>query len=345
MNKTFIHKIFTAIIVLILALPIVAKAQDPQFSQFYAAPLYLNPAFAGSTGLARAGLNYRNQWPSINASFVTYSAFFDYYFEDINSGVGVLFMSDREGMAGLNTHSAGLQYTYQFRLTENIVVRPALEGSYTISNLDFNNLVFGDQINYQGIYKPVTDEMFNSDFRNNYFDVGTGVLLYSENFWVGFSVHHLLEPNQSFLEDDSRLPRKYSGHAGYKFLLPTTRNLSYAKGYREVSLTPTVQYKQQGQFSQIDLGLYFTYEPVVFGASYRGVPYKIVEGYPNNDSVILLAGITTNGLSIGYSYDYTISGLGIRTGGAHEISIRYEFFWGDPTKPPKNVREIPCPRF
>ena len=339
------HKIFTAIIVLILVLPVVSKAQDPQFSQFYAAPLYLNPAFSGSTGLARAGLNYRKQWPSMNASFTTYSAFFDYFFDEVNSGVGILFMSDREGLAGLNTHSVALQYTYEFRISESLVIRPALEGSYTISNLDFGNLVFGDQINYQGIYKPVTDEMFNSDFRNNYFDVGTGVLVYSKNLWIGFSAHHLLKPNLSFLDNNSQLPLKYSVHAGYKILMPTTRNLTYSRGYRDVSLTPTVQYKQQGQFSQLDVGLYFTYEPIVLGASYRGVPFKTVDGFANNESVIALVGISTNGLSIGYSYDYTISNLGIRTGGAHEMSIRYEFFLGDPRKPPKNVRELPCPRF
>src|SRR5690348_681523 len=60
------------------------KAQDPQFSQFYAAPLYLNPAFAGSTNQARAGINYRNQWPAIDANFTTMSFFADYFIEDKN---------------------------------------------------------------------------------------------------------------------------------------------------------------------------------------------------------------------------------------------------------------------
>src|SRR5215213_2031645 len=75
-------------------------AQDPQFSQFYAAPLYLNPAFAGSTNQARAGINYRNQWPAIDANFTTMSAFFDYFIEDKKSGVGVLITRDQEGLAG-----------------------------------------------------------------------------------------------------------------------------------------------------------------------------------------------------------------------------------------------------
>ncbi|MGM0478992.1 MAG: type IX secretion system membrane protein PorP/SprF, partial [Bacteroidota bacterium] len=35
------------------------RAQDPQFSQFYANPIYLNPAFAGSHGCPRFAANYR----------------------------------------------------------------------------------------------------------------------------------------------------------------------------------------------------------------------------------------------------------------------------------------------
>ena len=68
-----------------------ASCQDPQFSQFYAAPLYLNPAFAGSALEARIGLNYRNQWPQIsNANFETFAAYFDTYFDEYNSGVGFI---------------------------------------------------------------------------------------------------------------------------------------------------------------------------------------------------------------------------------------------------------------
>src|SRR5687768_15296278 len=76
------------LLLLILLTEGTVTAQDPQFSQFYAAPLYLNPAFAGSTNQARAGVNFRNQWPAIDASFTTLSAYFDYFIEDKNSGVG-----------------------------------------------------------------------------------------------------------------------------------------------------------------------------------------------------------------------------------------------------------------
>src|SRR6187549_4036717 len=78
-------------------------AQDPQFSQFYAAPLYLNPAFAGATQQGRVGMNYRNQWPSIDANFTTISAFADFYIEDKNSGVGAILTGDNVGLLGIQS--------------------------------------------------------------------------------------------------------------------------------------------------------------------------------------------------------------------------------------------------
>lgn len=322
-----------------------AYGQDPQFSQFYAAPLYLNPAFAGSSGLARAGLNYRNQWPSLNANFVTYSAYFDYFFEDYNSGVGLLLMSDREGLAGLQSHSAGLQYAYQLRLTNTLTFRPGVQVAAAIKNIDFNRLIFESQINPNTGYDPSQSSGENG-FNDNvfYVDISTGGLFYSSRFWIGGAVHHLTEPNQSFADGGvDGLPMKFSFHGGYK--IPIENTVSQAVFSREVSFTPTAQYKYQGKFDQLDVGLYFTYEPVVFGFWYRGLPIKKFEGLPNNESAIFLVGISKDNLNIGYSFDYTLSELGIASGGAHEISLRYEFFLGDPRRPPKNVRRIPCPKF
>src|SRR6185295_17434324 len=58
-------------------------AQDPEFTQFYANPLYLNPAFAGTARCPRICLNYRNQWPGISGTYVTYSASYDQHFDAI----------------------------------------------------------------------------------------------------------------------------------------------------------------------------------------------------------------------------------------------------------------------
>lgn len=325
------------------------KAQDPQFSQFYAAPLYLNPAFAGSTMQARAGINYRNQWPAIEASFVTYSAYFDYFFEDYNSGVGMLINQDTEGLAGLNSTSAAIQYTYQVFLNEYLAFRPALQAGFYYRNLNFNRLTFGDQFDpITGVFiNPTTAEQFNTGLSKGFVDVSTGGLFYTKNAWLGIAYHHLNRPQQSLLDSEDRLPRKLSIHGGFKFLLdPGGFGGQVA---RERSITPTFQYKQQGSFDQIDIGMYFTSEPIVLGAWYRGVPYKQINGFGNNESIVLLLGIIQKGaddeLHIGYSFDYTISGLGVSAGGAHEFTLSYTWSMRDPRKPHKSAMYLPCPRF
>ncbi len=68
-----------------------ASAQDPQFTQFYANPIYLNPAFAGSNGCPRLAMNYRNEWPNLTGNYVTYSASYDQYFKNISQSCRTLF--------------------------------------------------------------------------------------------------------------------------------------------------------------------------------------------------------------------------------------------------------------
>ena len=337
------------ILAFILFLPELVTAQDPQFSQFYSAPLYLNPAFAGAAQLTRVGGNYRNQWPSLEANFVSYSAWADHFIDDKNSGIGFLVGRDQANVSGLRSTTVAGYYAYQLPLNDIFTLRVGFQGGYTLRSLDFGSLVFGDQINPDGTINPNTMETFSEDV-NNYLDLGTGALIYSERMWLGFSAFHLNQPNQSFIGESSPLPRKFSFHAGYKFYFsPGTIGDGLFARPQERSVAPTVQYKWQGQFDQMDLGLYFTYEPIIFGMWYRGLPLKSAGGVVNNDALVFLMGISKRTdkeiFNVGYSYDVTLSNLGSSSGGAHEFSLSYSWFTGDPRKPPKNVRLIPCPNF
>ncbi|MEY3927192.1 MAG: hypothetical protein RJA97_199, partial [Bacteroidota bacterium] len=66
-----------------------AQAQDPHFTQYYANPLYLNPAFAGVKQCPRVTTNYRNQYPSLGV-YQTFSASYDQYVDGLNGGIGLL---------------------------------------------------------------------------------------------------------------------------------------------------------------------------------------------------------------------------------------------------------------
>lgn len=322
-----------------------SKAQDAQFSQYYAAPLFLNPALTGINQMGRAGVNYRNQWPAVgDANFETFSAYVDVNFDEKNSSVGLMVTTDQEGVAGLRSTEIALQYAYQVRVNHQWTFRPAIQAAYTLRDLNFNRLTFGDQIDVNGLNGNPTAEIFDSSGNVNYFDLGLGGIVFSDKIWFGVSMHHITEPDQSFLGDGSPLPRKLSLHGGYRIPLNTDyKKGETAKGMQR-SLSPTFNYRSQGAFDQLDLGLYFTWEPVIFGLWYRGIPVKVAEeSITNSESLVFMFGITKKKLTIGYSFDYTISGLGIASGGAHEVSIAYTFKWGDPRKPSRDVRELKCP--
>jgi len=343
---------FFSLIVLMLGNSATVTGQDPQFSQFYAAPLYLNPAFAGSTNQARVGMNYRNQWPAIDANFNTISAFADFYIEDKNSGVGVLLNQDREGILGLKSFSLALQYSYNLEITKAISFRPGIQVALYNRSINFDRLTFGDQFDPATgqVVNPTSVENLNTGERVFFPDISAGGLFYSKRAWLGVAAHHINEPNQSLIGEQSELPMKLSVHAGLKFFFkPGVMGEGFYSRPRERSVAPALQYRNQGQFDQLDIGAYFTFEPIIIGTWYRGVPYKQVNDFANNESIVLLIGFTRKGpketLNIGYSFDYTISKLGPGSGGAHEVSVVYSWSNRNPRKPPKEKLMIPCPDF
>jgi type IX secretion system PorP/SprF family membrane protein len=308
-------------------------AQDVQYSQFYAAPMYLNPAFTGATELTRVGANYRKQWPGLNHSFNSYSAYIDHYMYDINSGIGLIINGDKESMAGLSTMEIGALYSYRLQLGMESFLHVGGQAGFVSRDAFFSDLVFGSQLDINsGTVGNITDELPLMDTQLRFADFNFGMLYYNEKIWLGASAHHLSQPNQSFLEDGiSALPVKYSMHGGVKFALaPGEINNFFNNTHQERSLSLAFNYKQQNPFHQVDIGAQLLVEPLVLGLWYRGVPVQY--SLPNYEAIIALMGLSLeNGMDIGYSYDFTVSNLGIgNSAGAHEISIRYSFLYGDP---------------
>jgi type IX secretion system PorP/SprF family membrane protein len=327
-----------------------ALAQDPQFSQYYAAPLYLNPAFAGSELLPRIGANYRNQWPGLEAQFTTFSAYFDTYLDNYNSGLGFYVMNDVEGGAKLRSFTFAGQYSYELRISDNAYFRPGFQAAYMRRDIGyFENLVFANQINPGDPFGPLlpSNGLDGSGDPVNLLSLSFGGLFFTDKFWFGVSAHHVNEPNQSFLEGVSPLPAKYSIHTGYRISLGTgTYRRDFTHYRKDRYLLPTLNYKRQGPFEQLDLGAYIHLEPINFGLWYRGVPYRPVENQNNRDAIVMMIGLNLpTGMSMGYSFDYTVSQLGIQSGGAHEISVA--FLLADKNRSKTNKREtiLPCPKF
>jgi type IX secretion system PorP/SprF family membrane protein len=340
-------KRFVFLSVMVVACGTTVSGQDPQFSQYYQAPLYLNPGFAGLTPQQRGVFNHRIQWPSLPQAFATYSASYDIFVDELRSGFGILATSDKMGSAGWRTNTAGLLYSYKVKLSKKVVFSPGLYFGYGTNGLDRSKVRLGDGLEYETadkVYSSLDDDVNSKLGQQSYFDFGAGFLIYTRQYWIGAAFSHMNEPNLSVLNSVSKLPMKTTIHAGAKINLQrNARN-----GGRADYLTPSFIYRMQGSsFSQLDVGVNYHIDPVSVGVWYRGKPFeKSVINSVAQDALILSLGLYFKNLSIGYSYDFTISEMQTSSGGAHEVSIVLEF----QSKPSrrsekKKYKLIPCPTF
>ena len=326
------------IIVLLLTMWNVAKAQDPEFSQYYANPLYLNPAYAGSTECGRLGLNYRNQYPSLAHAYVTYNLSYDQNLPGINSGFGILVMNDAQGDGGLVRTSAAAYYSYNLRVSNDMSVRFGVKGAYYQEKLNWEKFIFASQIDpTTGNINPNSGESPPSKDNITAVDFAAGaVFSHTDKFFVGLAVDHLTQPSLSFYDNnDSKLPMKITINGGVN-INATSGGLGNFGG-SDIIIQPNILYMQQENFHQLSAGIYVNKYPFVLGTWFR-------HNFQNPDAVVALLGITYNNLRIGYSYDFTVSQIGGKAGGAHEISFAWDFcLYKESAR--RQIREIKSPSF
>ncbi len=319
--------------------------QDPQFAQYYAAPLLINPAFAGDVDCYRVGMNSRLQWTGLpGGPFNTSSVYADMNHSDLNSGFGI--MALRDGMGGSRITSAEISGLYSFLVpvSRKVNFRLGLQGTLVSRKINYSNLLFEDQFSGTTITSPVTLDPVTQSDRVLYGDVSTGALMFGEDsYWLGFSAHHINSPRQNFSLEESRLPVKYSLHGGYCFFY---NKGSKVRTDKSLQISPTFMYKSQGKFDQLDLGVYFVQSSILVGFWYRGVLLKEDEGIRNNDAASVQLGFQNKRFTFVYSYDITTSRLNLsNTHGSHEISILYEFCSRWPQKKEPKYKRLPCPKF
>lgn len=315
-------KIYILFAVAVFALGSV-QAQDIIYSQFYSAPLQINPAFAGNTYAPYIAANYRNQWPSLKA-YRTYSVSYSQFLENLNSGLGFMLTTDDAGDGLYKTSRFGVNYAYKLTVNRDFNLKLGIEAGLMQTNVDWNNLIFLDQIDpINGPRDPggalfPTEEAAPLEFNKSYFDVAAGILAYGPVFYGGLSLKHLSTPDDGILGINTNLynglPMRVSLHGGAQIPL-AKRNNRYSSAF----LSPNVLYVQQGDFGQVNVGTY-----AGLGMFFAGVWYR--HAFSNSDAVITLVGVKRDAVKIGYSYDATVSRLaGINPGGTHEVSIVLNF--------------------
>lgn len=324
-------KIILFTLIAFMALVGELKAQDPHFSQFYANPLYVNPALAGSTVCPRLGFSVRDQWPSLGA-FQTATVSYDQYVDFLSGGIGAIILGDKAGDAFRST-SFSLMYSLRLKLTRKINMNLALQASVANRSLDFQGLTFADMIDprYGFIYS--TQAQLPPSLSNPYADFAAGTVVYGDNWYGGAAFAHLTQPDDGFVSYN-RLPMKVTIHGGMKLNISRDKRRTNAF-FGAPIISPNVIYNMQGKFHDLNYGLYLDWSPFIVGAWFR-------QGFNNPDAFVFMAGVQHGMFKIGYSYDITVSSLSNVSGGAHEISLGIQF---DCPEKRKKLKSIDCPSF
>lgn len=267
--------------------------QDVQFSEYMYNPIAINPAYAGTKeGFIMTGM-VRMQWVGFkdapkSQAFSLHSPIFK------NMGLGFSAVNDNTGP--LQQTLFYWDYSYQIDVGFDSRLSFGLSGGFHILNLDLTS---------RNAYHQGDPEIYNL---NNRFlpNAGVGLYFYTYDYYIGISAPRLLEPSYSPTSTgEAALKRSFFFSAGYVFDLDEV-----------VKVKPSILFKYMKDLPMsFDFSMNLYHERWGIGLSYR-----------HEDAIIGLFQLFINQqLSIGYSYDYTLSDIRHDSSGSHELMLRYDF--------------------
>ncbi len=331
------------------------QAQDPRFSQFYAAPLEMNPAMIGLfEGRYRVVANYRELYPAIldNNPYRTIAASADMRLRMQNDdyiGLGLSAMRDQVGQANFNRTKANLGVSFLKQLggsrytpyTQYLIAGAQI--GFGQHGLNWQRLWFSEQFdgtngtidfgapNGEGFSDPLNTDVF--------LDFNAGLLwyiLFDDNLslYFGGALHHINSPSITFLETgDAQLDSRWVGQAGGE--VPITR---------ELSLLPAAAVMGQGEHLSITAGANFRYsnrdwrEVAIRAGGWAHITNQLDQ--MGMDAIVVTTVLEMERWNIGLSYDVTTSVLATANNarGAFEMSFIY-------THPATWRTSVKCPNF
>ena len=144
----------------------------------------------------------------------------------------------KAGRGTLSTTTASGIYSYQQAITRKLSIKAAMQVTYMQKSLDWGNLMFGDMIDPRRGFIYETQDIPRGGMVQAV-DFSTGFLGFTDKYYFGAAVHHLNEPNESLVVGTSRLPMKYTLHAGAT--LPLQRSVTGV----ESTISPNIRHASQ----------------------------------------------------------------------------------------------------
>lgn len=296
-NKNAGRMKISLIILFLLGIVVnVSAQQDPMFTQYMHNPISINPAYAGSRGTLNVVAMHRQQWVGLDGAPKTLALSINSPFIKYNVGIGLSLLYDQYGPVKQTGIYA--DYAYHLKVSEKVKLAFGMKGGFNMYDINLMNLQGSqneDQILLSGVRK-----MFLPNF-------GIGSYLYSDRFYLGLSIPKMLQ--NSLSDNSNTLINKEERHYFFMggMVMDVVENIRFKPSFtlRMVSGAPV-----SAEFT----GALLLHDKLWVGGMYRVA--DALGGLVKFD--------VTNQLSIGYSYDMTLSLLRHYNQGTHEIYISYD---------------------
>lgn len=288
--------------------------QAPQYTHYLFNHFGIHPAIAGTRPCIEMRLGYRLQW--LNFPGAPRTAFVNVHgrigrkkrgFVRNIHGIGLNVEGDQMGPFGITRLQ--LAYAYHVPMNRTMYFSAGLFAGFQQWRVDASAMTLWDY----------NDPAIGGGSRFVLPDVSPGIWMYSNRFYLGFTIKQLLM-NKIKIIPGSKLKHHYIFTGGKKFDISDNK-----------SLIPSVSVKWAAVSAPaFDVNLLLDIDDrFVFGASYR-----------NTDAFCLIARINfLRNFSLGYSFDFTTSRIKIASANTHEIIL------GIHTCKPDKRNSIECPVF
>ncbi|MBU2907247.1 type IX secretion system membrane protein PorP/SprF [Arenibacter algicola] len=281
--------------------------QLPQYTQYMYNTSTINPAYVNENNRMDATLSYRAQWIGIDGAPETKALTVSGIINN-KIGLGVNIFKDNIGPS--TEFSSNAVFSYYLNLSKKVKLSLGLNAGIDFFEVDYS----------KGSYYDQNDVLFSyDDYYNALPVIGAGTYIFSDNWYVGFSIPNMLI-NQSNVESD-------------KNLIHRDNHIYIIAGY-VIDVSATVKLKPSILVKTID------HAPLTIDASLNVLflqKFTLGASHRLKDSYSAMAGFQiSKNFFMGYSYDYSISDIGNYNQGSHEIILKYLMpRWGPNARSPR----------
>jgi type IX secretion system PorP/SprF family membrane protein len=284
---------------------------DAQFSQYYEAPSFYNPAAIGLTDFVRIRAGARLQWVGVDNAPQTFAGVADMPVKIATQRIGVGLMVNQESQGLYSTLNIDAQLGYKFK---------KLGGEWTVG---LGIGMYDQSFKGSEVYLPDDDDFHQgsdegiptSDIHGTGLDVAAGIYYKHRLFWAGLSCTHLNNPTVTMTAEGTGgsqgVERNFSFTAHRTLYFMGGCNIPVKNTLFEI--IPSVMVKSDFTFTTGEITARTRYRKFLsFGVGYRW-----------NDAIIATVAAEIKNFYIGYSFDYSTTALGKASSGSHELWLGY----------------------